>query len=97
MDNFKLTKTREGHLHINGLPTGVWLERLDSHSWHLNPVLKPLPQYAIFRKRRDAFQAAIVFIEGITQEENETPRNAAIRALWSCAATGSSTIVKTKG
>ena len=98
MANFKLTCNRQGHLHFNGLPTGVWIEsgeiNCGKHVWYLQRPGMSHPQFACHKRRKDVMQAAHVFIEGLTQGADESPRNAAIRALQSCLETGSTNIVR---
>jgi hypothetical protein len=95
----KLTFRKSGQLFFSGWPTGFYLERaFHTHGkreyWYLARPGYSHKQFARFNLRRHAYQAAIVFLEGATQGENESELDTARRALQLCLETGSTDVVR---
>lgn len=99
MEKPNLTFRRDGRLFFQGWPTGFHLaQAFNSHGkreyWYIARPGFSHKQFARFKRKRDAYQAAVVFIEGATRGENESELNTALRALQLCLETGSVDIVR---
>ena len=98
MENVKLTCTKQGLLFYHGLNTGFFIETAEDEKqkviWYLQRPRRAHKQFAKFNCKKDVLQAAIVFIEGVTQCDDESEMQAVLRALQACLETGSSNVMK---